>query len=188
MAGRARPHIINMNGGGGFGPNNNYGGSGINVCCCTCCTCIHFRFLKTTPGVMKIVEILLASFCQSVLLEYGMEYSGTIGASYFGFLTTASSCMMTATILLGCYIVSEKSYNLIRQSLFETAFNAVAAITYFSASSYLAFAVKTFLLHLNVMRHQAYPAMSLVYGLGTVLGILHAFDAYQSYRFFMGYR
>lgn len=47
-----------------------------------------------------------------------MEYSGTIGTSYFGFLTTASSCMMTATILLGCYIVSEKSFNLIRQSLF----------------------------------------------------------------------
>lgn len=58
MAGRARPHIINMNGGGGFGTNNNYGGSGINVCCCTCCTCIHFRFLKTTPGILKIVEIV----------------------------------------------------------------------------------------------------------------------------------
>lgn len=61
MAGRARPTVVQIGGGGGGGYGNT-GGSGIRVCCCTCCTCIHFKFLKTAPGVLKFMEIVSTNF------------------------------------------------------------------------------------------------------------------------------
>lgn len=33
-----------------------HGAGGIECCFCRCCTCIHIAFLKTLPGVIKILE------------------------------------------------------------------------------------------------------------------------------------
>jgi hypothetical protein len=41
-----------------------------------------------------------------------------MGPSYDGFLTTVSSCLLTASILLACYLLSAKSIGLLRSSLF----------------------------------------------------------------------
>ena len=56
--------------------------------------------------------------CQSLVLNYGMSHSQTMGPSYDGFLTTVSSCLLTASILLACYLLSAKSIGLLRSSLF----------------------------------------------------------------------
>ncbi|PNF18291.1 hypothetical protein B7P43_G16318, partial [Cryptotermes secundus] len=61
---------------------------------------------------------VLAAVCQSLVLNYGMTHSQTLGPSYDGFLTTVSSCLLTASILLVCYLLSDRSIGLLRTSLF----------------------------------------------------------------------
>ena len=53
--GGGRP-IRGLGGGGGGGG----GGSGIPCCCCCCrcCTCLNFSFLKTTIGMIKLLQVV----------------------------------------------------------------------------------------------------------------------------------
>ncbi|GLV32367.1 singles bar [Carabus blaptoides fortunei] len=179
------PIIVRMH-----SPSATHGSSGVQCCCCRCCTCINLRFLKTEPGLYKLAEAILGTFCQSLALEYGMAYAGSMGMSYYGFLSTSYWCAMTTILLLFCYVVSEKSFSLVRQSLFETVFNIVAAFCYLSSTSYLGYIVNTILFPLfkSTAYFQAYPAMTGAYLLGTIVGVLHAIDAYKSYKYFKGFR
>lgn len=99
-------------GGGGSG------NGGINICCCRICTCINLQFLVTKNGLLKLCEVILGSFCQTLLIRFGMPYASDIGQAFTGFLTTVASCLTTATVLLICYLLSAKTYHLLRQSLF----------------------------------------------------------------------
>ncbi|KAK4875621.1 hypothetical protein RN001_012043 [Aquatica leii] len=166
------------------------GQKGIKCCCCMCCTCFNWNFLKTPHGILKIAEAILGFCCQTLAVNYGLGYAGIIGKSYHSFLTTTCWGLMTTVMLLFCYIFSEKSIGLIRQSLFETTFNALACFSYLSSCSYLGFAVNTFLYPLYIMTpfFQVYPAMTAAYILGLVVGCIHGYDAYKSYKYFKGYR
>ncbi|KAL3268582.1 hypothetical protein HHI36_007690 [Cryptolaemus montrouzieri] len=178
-----RPTIITM--------QSSSGGNGISCCCCfRCCTCVNLNFLKTEIGVLKTLEIILGMICHSLVLNFGTQYAGTIGSSYQSFLTIASWCTLTTTLLIVCYIVSPRSLGLIRQSLFETAFNTIAAFSYFTACSYLAYAVNMFLQPLALMSSmfQAYPAVSTAYMLGTFVGILYGYDAWKSWTIYRNFR
>nr|XP_033185904.1 protein singles bar [Bombus vancouverensis nearcticus] len=157
---------------------------GIECCCCRCCTCIHVEFLKTPPGLLKLGETIVSGLIQSLLINYGLKYSTTIGSAFEGSLTTSSACFLTSAVLLACYIVSEKSYRLIRSSIFELMFNALASFLYLSSASYLAFSTKLFLLPEYYIRpgFDVYPAMSAAYIMSGFVGILHGADAYFSYR------
>ncbi|CAG2054688.1 unnamed protein product [Timema podura] len=178
-----QPRMVTISGGSG-GRNG-----GIHCCCCTCCTCIHLQFLRTPAGVCKLAEVILGGVCQSMLLNYGLSYSRDIGSSYDSFLTTASSCFMTTGILLACYLISENSFRLVRSSLFEVMFNAVASFLYFSAASYLGYVVNVFLWPKYIITpyYQVYPAMTATYIFGYILGAVHAYDAYINYHHIRGH-
>lgn len=103
--GATNRHVVNNNG-------------GINICCCRICTCINIEFLSTKTGLLKLVEVILGSLCQTLLIQYGLPYAPDIGQAYTGCLTTVASCLTTTTVLLFCYIVSSRSYQLVRQSMF----------------------------------------------------------------------
>ncbi|XP_047119908.1 protein singles bar [Schistocerca piceifrons] len=165
------------------------GAGGVPCCgCCRCCSCLHFAFLSTTPGKIKVAEAVLGAVCQGLLVRYGLQQSALIGKSFYSFLTTASACLLTTSVLIASYLLSEKSFSLVRSSLFETLFNGTAAFLYLSASSYLAHAVLTDLWNMYTVTpfFQAYPAMTAAYVLGVVLGILHGWDAYLAYKHFRG--
>lgn len=104
---------------------------GINICCCRICTCINLEFLTTKHGLLKICEVILGSFCETLLIRFGLPYANDIGQAFISFLTTVASCLTTTTILLICYLVSSKSFHLIRQSLF-VCFNKLNFILYMS--------------------------------------------------------
>ncbi|CAH1375764.1 unnamed protein product [Tenebrio molitor] len=164
--------------------------SGIKCCCCKCCTCLNLQFLKSEPGLLKIAELFLGSFCQTLAFNYGLGYSGTMGPSFQSFLTAVACCIMTTSLLLFCYIISEKSFSLIKQSLFETIFNAVACFSYLSSCTYLGYIVCMILkpMYLVTPYFQVYPAMSAAYMVGGLVGVIHGYDAYKSYKFYKGYR
>ncbi|XP_043499700.1 protein singles bar [Polistes fuscatus] len=163
-----------------------HGAGGIECCCCRCFTCIHVEFLKTLPGIMKVCETIISGLIQSLLINYGLRYSASIGSAFEGSLTTSSACFLTSTVLFVCYILSEKSYRLIRSSLFEIMFNALASFLYLSSASYLAFSTKLFLLPEYYLKpgFDVYPAMTAAYIMSGVVGVLHGFDAYFSYVYY----
>ncbi|XP_015181122.1 PREDICTED: uncharacterized protein LOC107068844 [Polistes dominula] len=163
-----------------------HGAGGIECCCCRCCTCIHVEFLKTLPGIMKVCETIISGLIQSLLVNYGLRYSTHIGSAFEGSLTTSSACFLTSTVLLVCYVLSEKSYRLIRSSLFEIMFNALASFLYLSSATYLAFSTKLFLLpeYYLIPGFDVYPAMTATYIMSGIVGVLHGFDAYFSYVYY----
>lgn len=91
---------------------------GIEICCCRMFTCVNLNFLSTNHGLMKVSEVILASCCQTLLIRFGMENAVSIGQAFNTSLTTVSSCLMTSSLLLFCYIISTRTFNLVRQSLF----------------------------------------------------------------------
>ncbi|XP_015121725.1 protein singles bar [Diachasma alloeum] len=165
-------------------PETAYGAGGIECCFCRCCTCIHIEFFKTLPGAVKIAETVISGIIQSLLINYGLRYSATIGSAFEGSLTTSSACFLTSSVLLACYIVSKKSYGLIRASLFEMMFNALACFLYLTSASYLGFSTKMFLWpqYYITPGFDVYPAMTAAYMLSVVVGCLHGADAYFSFR------
>lgn len=91
---------------------------GIRLCCCRVCTCINFGFVLSRIGLLKLMQLGLAMLCEGLLIRYGVPYADSIGQALTGFLATTGHCFTTTGILLLCYAFSDKSYNLIRQSLF----------------------------------------------------------------------
>lgn len=61
---------------------------------------------------------MISGLIQSLLINYGLKYSSSIGSAFEGSLTAASACFLTSALLLACYTISEKTYRLIRSSLF----------------------------------------------------------------------
>lgn len=99
--------------------NNSFGSPGIEVCCgCRVCSCVNLEFLLSQVGLLKIFEIILGSCCETLLIQFGLPSASDIGQAFHGFLTTASACVMIAMLLLVCYVLSSKTYHLVRQSLF----------------------------------------------------------------------
>ncbi|XP_034934757.1 protein singles bar [Chelonus insularis] len=182
MTNKGRPIVRLANGG------SDHGVGGIGCCYMRCCTCIHIDFLKTLPGAIKLVEAVLSGLIQSLLINNGLRYSATIGSAFEGALTTSSACFLTSAVLLVCYIVSEKTYRLIKASLFEMMFNTLACFLYLSSASYLAFSTKMFLLpqYYITPGFDVYPAMIAAYMMSGVVGVLHGVDAYFSYRQYRG--
>lgn len=91
---------------------------GIEICCCRVFTCVNLNLLTSNHGLLKISEVILGSCCQTLLVRFGMESAGEIGQAFNTCLTTVSSCLMTSSILLFCYVVSTRTFHLVRQSLF----------------------------------------------------------------------
>lgn len=93
-------------------------GGGIKICCCRVFTCVNPSFLLTNHGLMKISEVVLGSCCQTLLVRFGVESASDIGQAFQSCLSTVSSCLLVSTLLLFCYIISTRTFNLVRQSLF----------------------------------------------------------------------
>ncbi|XP_026329368.1 protein singles bar isoform X2 [Hyposmocoma kahamanoa] len=93
-------------------------GNGVKCCCCRCCECFNLGYLISQHGLIKLAEAMLGGLCQTLLVKYGMYEAGLMGSAFFGFLTTASSCLLVTALLITCYTVSSKSQQLIRQSIF----------------------------------------------------------------------
>ncbi|CAD6208370.1 GSCOCG00003376001-RA-CDS [Cotesia congregata] len=171
-------------------PVETHSSGGIQCCWCRCFTCIHIEFMKTLPGAVKVAETIMSGLIQSLLINYGLRYSANIGSAFESSLTTSSACFFTSALLLGCYVISERSYNLIRASLFEMMFNAFACFFYLSSAFYLAFSTKMFLgvQYYITPGFDVYPAMTAAYMMSGVVGVIHGADAYFSFRHYRGSR
>jgi len=146
---------------------------------------MHNGFLKTPTAAVKILEVLIGLVCQVLLLQYGMKYGKDLGAGYSVFLTCSSACLLTTSVLLFCYMMSAKTYARVRPSLFEVVFNYVSCGLYLAASTLLAAKVHFHLYYYynTIAGFSAYPAMTAVYVLGYIVGVLHGIDASMALKF-----
>ncbi|XP_014209163.1 protein singles bar-like [Copidosoma floridanum] len=169
-------------------PVATHGAGGIPCFCCRCFTCIHIEFLKTLPGMVKASEVVINFIIQGLLLKYGLLYHAQIGSAFEGALTTSSACFLNSSILLLCYMCSEKSYKLIQSSQFEMIFNFIACCFCLSSASCLGFATTVFLWPLYIITpgFYVYPAMTTAYYLSGVVGVLYGIDTYFAYIEYRG--
>lgn len=168
------------------GNGGSSGQPGFDLCgVCRVCTCLHTGFLKTPTAAVKIIEFIIGLTCQFLLLKYGMKYGQDLGISYSIYLTCCSACLLTSTVLLFCYICSPATYNRVRPSLFEVIFNGVSCGLYLAASTFLATAVHFHLYYFyqTIPGFSAYPAMTGVYVMGYIVGIVHGVDATMALKF-----
>ncbi|GLG93288.1 Protein singles bar [Gryllus bimaculatus] len=122
--------------------------------------------------------------CEMLLLNFGTTNADRLGFALISFLNTVSSCGLVVWLLLVTYVFSEHSCRLVRASLFEPLFNAVAALLYLGASSWVAMRVVRILLPLyqTTVFFESYPAMTSAYTFGLLLGTLHGVDAFMTFR------
>lgn len=100
---------------------NERGNRGVRICCCRVLTCVNLDFFVSKNGILKCFELVLGWFCQTMLVQFGMDSAKDIGEAFWGFLTTCSAFLLTTTILLLCYTVSARTFHLVRQSIFVSA-------------------------------------------------------------------
>lgn len=109
------PAVIRMPASAG---RSDYDNSGIKICCCRIFTCINLNIITSNHGLLKVSEVILGSCCQTMLVRFGIPNAEDIGQAFNSCMTTVSACLLTSTLLLFCYVISTKSFHLIRQSLF----------------------------------------------------------------------
>jgi sulfite exporter TauE/SafE len=76
------------------------------------------NFVARIGDSTNVMFQVISGLIQSLLINYGLRYSSSIGSAFEGALTTTSACFLTSALLLACYTISEKTYRLIRSSLF----------------------------------------------------------------------
>ncbi|KAG5677061.1 hypothetical protein PVAND_006845 [Polypedilum vanderplanki] len=158
--------------------------NGIQIGCFRFCTCVHLGFLSSRSGMLKLFELLLASCCETLLINFGMrELSATAFHSY---LTTVSACLSTTFILIVCYTLSARSYYLIRQSLFEIIFNGLACFSFGSAACYMGFMSKlpSYRNILLFTFSNTNPALTSIYYIGGLLTVVYFADTIVAYKYY----
>ncbi|CRK86545.1 CLUMA_CG000047, isoform A [Clunio marinus] len=158
--------------------------NGFNIGCFRVCTCIHLGFLTSKSGMLKLFELLLGSCCETLLINFGMRELST--TAFHSFLTTVTACLSTTFTLCFCYTLSSKSFSLIRQSLFELLFNAMACFFYSSAACYMGFMSKlpSYRNILLFTMNNTNPALTCIYYMGTVLAVVYAIDTIVAYKYY----
>ncbi|XP_025196675.1 protein singles bar [Melanaphis sacchari] len=153
------------------------------------CSCFNMQYFTTSYGILKIIQIILGSICQSIMLFYGTKYIPTFGTSYESFLTTVAGCLMTTTVISTSYFLSKNTEILVRSSLFEIIFGIFASICYLSSSSLLTIAVYTLMypIIMNIPFTSLFSAVILAYTLGFILGVIYAIDAYWAFKYYKGF-
>ncbi|XP_065219798.1 protein singles bar [Planococcus citri] len=158
---------------------------------CSCCGFnLNFAYLKSYAGLLKILQLIIAGLCKSLLMNFGLKYASLIGFSYDAFLTTISGSVITTTVLLLTYIWSENSMRLVRSSLLEVFFNGSTCLNFIGSCSWLLLTIHTFLYpdFLAIPFFFIYPIMVAVNILGFLLSLIYGIDCYLAYKYYKGYR
>lgn len=135
-------------------------GGGIKICCCRMFTCVNVNFLTTNHGLMKVSEVILATCCYSLLIRFGQDSAKQIGEAFNSCLKTVTSCLFTSGLLLFCYIISTRTFNLVRQSIFVSIQSCWCIFRSFSGHSVKRFE-KLFLFYIEITGNLLQPPCQL---------------------------
>jgi len=141
------------------------------------------NIIKSWPGIFKLIQVLFSSICL-ILLNNSLGLANLIGLVHRSFITAVNSCLFMSAILLFTYIVSSRSFQLIRGSVLEMIFNSLAFILYLSNSVWLVIKAVVILwpLHLILPFASDFPTMMIIGVLGILVAFIHAADAIYNFK------
>lgn len=79
---------------------------------------LHLEFFKSRNGVLKIIELVLAFLCYRGALSNFHTWGTKMTTIADIYLSISGGALGTIVILLVCYMLSARTYYLIRKSLF----------------------------------------------------------------------
>lgn len=100
---------------------------------------INVGYVKTVPGILKILEIILGCVICGLIGHYITSSNYRTPEqlqSQLPILITAAACLITTTLLFFSCLFSISTGAIIPKTLFETLYHAIASILYFSVSVY----------------------------------------------------
>jgi len=148
---------------------------------CPDCCLSPIKFFRISAHIVKLSEVGLGGVCWYLLWQFGIEEYEKLGLGYDLFQLVNSGASFTAAVLLLCYSVScirGKTFLSVRPSLFEVLFTLICSALYFASSTLL---MQSVYRNLHFIYHQQpeyieYPALTAVYVLGFVLGVVNLVD------------
>ncbi|GFU20940.1 protein singles bar, partial [Nephila pilipes] len=95
------------------------------------------------------------------MITYGTPVWMTLGIAYPLFLVNASAALLSTSVSLFCYLISEHTYRAIRTTVLEIFQNATASVLYAVGSAFLLMHTTFFLwpMYIIIPYFQAYPAL-----------------------------
>ncbi|KAI5633075.1 membrane-associating domain-containing protein [Phthorimaea operculella] len=147
---------------------------------------LNTGYLKTTPGLLKLAELILGAVCVGLIAYYfdRRYYNNYDTRPELFFLLTATTFMIGTFCLLTACLVSLSSGSIISKTIYEVIYHGIAFVMYLAAGLTLIIEV-----HENKntayrykSHYEAYLAASII---GLVLAGLYLFStilANRSYR------
>ncbi|KAK3919516.1 Protein singles bar [Frankliniella fusca] len=117
---------LRRRGGGGGGGGGSLLQSCLSACCCCgcCCCCLNLQYLRTLPGVLRLVQLALSWMCNWLVGRYALRVSGTLGSAMPAFFLASAGGALGCSLLLAVALLSAKSVALLRASLFVSTHDA----------------------------------------------------------------
>jgi len=167
--------------GSGLMTRSGEGGAEHSEASCPACCLSPTKFFRVSTHLIKLIEIGLGGVCWYLLWFFGKEYSERLGLGYDLFQLVNSGASFTATILFLCYSVScirGRTFNTVRPSLFEVLFTLTCCGLYFASSTLLMQSVyrELHFIYNDQPEFIVYPALTAVYVLGFVAGVVNFVD------------
>uniref|UniRef100_A0A224XRP8 Putative members of chemokine-like factor super family n=1 Tax=Panstrongylus lignarius TaxID=156445 RepID=A0A224XRP8_9HEMI len=137
---------------------------------------LNTGYLKTLPGLLKVLEVIISAICLALLIYYRSSY-------YFSefFLCVLTAVLVGSTCLLLSCILSISTASMIAKTMYELIYHFVAFILCLAASITLMVEVN------RTSKYSSYYNPYLTASiLGFVLTILYLVSMVFSYRSYRG--
>ncbi|XP_037919493.1 uncharacterized protein LOC119656890 isoform X3 [Hermetia illucens] len=139
---------------------------------------INTGYLKTIPGLLKLVQLLLGAACTGVMLYYLDHYAVRRSAELF-FLLMAVTFMIATFCLLTSCLVSLSTGGIISKTIYELIYHTIACILILAASL-------NFIIRIDDYKrtnlYEPFMAASIMGLVNAILYCISAVYARRSYR------
>ncbi|XP_014245228.1 uncharacterized protein LOC106664233 isoform X1 [Cimex lectularius] len=139
---------------------------------------INTGYLKTVPGILKLLEVIIAGVCLFLVSWYDVYLRRTPYLFFFSIVTTAfvaSSCL-----LLAC-LISLSTASIIAKTIYELVYHVVLCVLVLISS--ILFFVEVENHSKNYYYHNQYMTCAI---LGLILGVLYLVSTVFAYRNYRG--
>ncbi|KAL4705140.1 hypothetical protein ACJJTC_018711 [Scirpophaga incertulas] len=144
---------------------------------------VNSGYLSTTPGLLKLAQLLLGAACVGVVgyyMDHGGYYSVSPKAELFYLLIAVTFLIGTFCLLTAC-LVSLSTASIISKTIYEVIYHGIACILYLAAGLTLIIEVNHYK-NTNSKSYEAYLAASIMGLVMSALYLISTFLANRSYR------
>uniref|UniRef100_A0A2A4K4S7 MARVEL domain-containing protein n=1 Tax=Heliothis virescens TaxID=7102 RepID=A0A2A4K4S7_HELVI len=148
---------------------------------------INSSYLGTTPGLLKLAQLLLGAACVGVVAYYMDNgyyrgYSGVNGKAELFYLLVAVACLVGTFCLITSCIVSLSTASIISKTIYEVIYHGVAFILYLCAGITLMIEVN----HLKDQYRRDYEPYLAAAIMGLVMAALYLLSTFLANRQYRG--